>query len=120
MKLKICSLVCGPDGFWGLLQADQSKTDVVERLESATKVLHQIVNAPDKGIPDEVLKGAKCVAVVPGLIKGGFIIAGKHGRGVSTCQLPKGVGVHQPSSLLVAEAGEHRSALNRSTSSCLS
>jgi lipid-binding SYLF domain-containing protein len=90
MKLKICSLVVVLMGFGGLLQADQSKTDGVERLESATKVLHQIVNAPDKGIPDEVLKGAKCVAVVPGLIKGGFIIAGKHGRGVSTCQLPKG------------------------------
>ena len=74
----------------GLLRADQSKTDVTERLETSTKVLHQLVDAPDKGIPDEVLKGAKCIAVVPNLLKGGFIIAGKHGRGVTTCRLPNG------------------------------
>jgi SH3 domain-containing YSC84-like protein 1 len=90
MKLRICSLVVVLLGCSGFLQADQSKTEVVERMQDATKVLHQIVTAPDKGIPDEVLKGAKCVAVVPRLIKGGFIIAGKHGRGVSTCQLPNG------------------------------
>ena len=71
-------------------RADQTKTDVVERLNSSTTTLHQILAAPDKGIPDEVFKGAKCVAVVPGLIKGGFIIAGKHGRGVATCRLPNG------------------------------
>src|SRR5580658_2754330 len=77
-------------GLVGSSRADQTRTDVVERLQSATKSLHQILDTPDKGIPDEVLKGAKCIAVVPGLIKGGFIIAGKHGRGVATCRLPKG------------------------------
>ena len=61
---------------------------MVERLQSSTKVIHQILNTPDKGIPDEVLKGAKCIAVVPGLIKAGFIVGGEHGRGVATCRLP--------------------------------
>ena len=70
--------------------ADQTRTDVVERLQSGTTVLHQMMNTPDKGIPDEVLRGAKCIAVVPGLIKGGFIVAGQHGRGIATCRLPKG------------------------------
>jgi lipid-binding SYLF domain-containing protein len=69
-------------------RADQTKTDVVERLQSSTKVVGQILHTPDKGIPDEVWKGAKCVAVVPGLLKGGFIIAAQHGRGVATCRLP--------------------------------
>jgi lipid-binding SYLF domain-containing protein len=73
-----------------LTPADQTRTDVVERLQSSTQVIHQILNTPDKGIPDEVLKGAKCIAVVPGLIKGGFIIGGKHGRGLTTCRLPNG------------------------------
>lgn len=73
-----------------LSHADQTRTDAIERLQSSTKVVSQILNTPDKGIPDEVWKGAKCVAVVPGLIKGGFIIAGKHGRGVATCRLPSG------------------------------
>jgi SH3 domain-containing YSC84-like protein 1 len=74
----------------GVSWGDQTKTDVVDRLNSSTKALHQILATPDKGIPEEVLKGAKCVAVVPGLIKGGFIVAGKHGRGVATCKLPSG------------------------------
>jgi lipid-binding SYLF domain-containing protein len=69
---------------------DQTKTDVVERLQSATAAMHAILNEPDKGIPEEVLKGAKCIAVVPNLLQGGFIIAGKHGRGVATCRLPSG------------------------------
>jgi len=70
--------------------ADQTRTDVVERLQSSAKAIHEIVAAPDKGIPDEVYKGAKCIAVVPSMIKGGFILGGKHGRGVSTCRLPNG------------------------------
>ena len=74
----------------GVSRADQDKTDAVERLQSAAKTLQQIAQAPDKGIPDEVLKGAKCIAVVPKMIKGGFIFGAKHGRGVSTCRLPNG------------------------------
>lgn len=71
-------------------QADQTRTDVTERLNSATNTLQEITAAPDKGIPDEVLKGAKCIAIVPSMIKGAFIFGGKHGRGVSTCRLPDG------------------------------
>jgi lipid-binding SYLF domain-containing protein len=74
----------------GLAKADEDKTDAVERLQSAAKTLREVAEAPDKGIPDEVFKGAKCITVVPRMIKGGFIIGGKHGRGVSTCRLPNG------------------------------
>ena len=70
--------------------ADQTPTDVADRLNSAAATLQQVTDAPDKGIPEEVLKGAKCVAVVPSMIKGAFIFGGKHGRGVSTCRLPDG------------------------------
>jgi SH3 domain-containing YSC84-like protein 1 len=70
--------------------ADQTKTDVDERLQNAAKTLHEIENTPDKGIPNEVFSGAKCVAVVPSMIKGGFIFGGRHGRGVATCKLPNG------------------------------
>lgn len=70
--------------------ADQTKTDVEDRLASAAQTLQQIENAPDKGIPREVLDGSKCIAVVPSMIKGGFIFGGRHGRGVATCRLPDG------------------------------
>src|SRR6476646_10853226 len=70
--------------------AAQSKDEVNYRLDSATKVLREIMNAPDKGIPEEVLDGAKCVAVVPHMIKGGLVFGAQHGRGIATCRLSKG------------------------------
>jgi lipid-binding SYLF domain-containing protein len=69
---------------------NQTKTDAEERLTSATTALHEIAQAPDKGIPDEIFEGAKCVAVVPSMIKGGFILGGVHGRGVTTCRTANG------------------------------
>ena len=56
----------------------------------AGKVLHEIMGAPDKGIPEEVLEHAKCVAVVPHMIKGGFVFGAENGRGVATCRTAKG------------------------------
>src|SRR5579884_3389678 len=70
--------------------AAQSKEDSIERLNSATAVLQQVLDAPDKGIPEEVFEGAKCVAVVPHLVKAAFIVGGEHGRGVATCRTSKG------------------------------
>ena len=60
------------------------------RLQAAGTVLNQIMAAPDKGIPEEVLNGAKCIAVVPDMAKGGFIVGGEHGRGVVTCRTSHG------------------------------
>lgn len=70
--------------------AGEQKKDVTERLQMATGILSQMASAPDKGIPEEVLDSAKCIAVVPHLVKGGFIFGGKHGRGVATCRTADG------------------------------
>jgi len=70
--------------------AESAREEAVERLDNATKVLHEIMAAPDNGIPEEVLEHAKCVAVVPHLMKGGFIIGAEHGKGVATCRTAKG------------------------------
>ena len=86
-KVMAFALLLGLSGF---CFAEQTKTDVDERLQSAAKVLQEVENAPDHGIPNDVLSGAKCVAVVPSMIKGGFIFGGRHGRGVATCRLPNG------------------------------
>jgi lipid-binding SYLF domain-containing protein len=66
--------------------AGSAREDSVDRLQSSVDVLHAAMSTPDKGIPEEVLSGAKCILVVPNLIKGGFIFGGKHGRGVATCR----------------------------------
>jgi lipid-binding SYLF domain-containing protein len=64
--------------------------DTVERLKLSTDVLTALMATPDNGIPEEVLDNAKCVLVVPHLIKGGFILGGKHGRGIATCRTSNG------------------------------
>jgi len=64
--------------------------DSTARLQNAGVVLHEIMAAPDKGIPEEVLNDAKCIAVVPNMGKGGFIVGGEHGRGVVTCRTSHG------------------------------
>ena len=71
---------------FGLMAWADHKEDATERLDKATAVLNQIMSTPDKGIPEEVLENAKCIAVVPHLIKGGFVFGAKHGRGVATCR----------------------------------
>ena len=61
-----------------------------KRVESAATVLDEIQGAPDQGIPQEVLGSAECVAVIPTLLKGGFIVGGRYGKGVASCRTPKG------------------------------
>jgi len=71
-----------------VLAAD--KSEVQDRLDKSSKVLQEILAAPDKGIPEEVLAKTKCISVVPHMIKGGLGFGGQHGRGVSTCKTPQG------------------------------
>lgn len=76
----------------GVSRADdlKGKEEADERLQKAAAALHNLADTPDKGIPDEVLEGTKCIAVVPNLTKGGFIFGAQRGRGVTTCRLPGG------------------------------
>jgi lipid-binding SYLF domain-containing protein len=75
---------------FALLSCSLSFADAAGRAETAATVLSEIMSAPDKGIPEEVLGSAKCVAVVPTLLKGGFIFGGAHGRGLATCRTGDG------------------------------
>jgi lipid-binding SYLF domain-containing protein len=70
--------------------AADEETKVSERVDAAAQVLNDIQGAPDKGIPQEVLGSAECVAVVPSMLKGGFIVGAKYGRGLASCRTPKG------------------------------
>ncbi|MGO8983241.1 MAG: lipid-binding SYLF domain-containing protein [Terriglobales bacterium] len=70
--------------------AASDREDTIIRMQKSVDVITAIMATPDKGIPEEVLTGAKCIVVVPNLVKAGFIIGGKHGRGVATCRTPEG------------------------------
>jgi lipid-binding SYLF domain-containing protein len=61
-----------------------------QRAQSAATVLDEIMATPDRGIPVEILDSAKCIAIVPSLLKGGFIVGGAHGRGLATCRIANG------------------------------
>jgi SH3 domain-containing YSC84-like protein 1 len=74
----------------GNLWAASGRQDSIERLHMSSDTLHAMINAPDKGIPEEVLASAKCIVVVPHLVKGGFILGAEHGRGIATCRTSKG------------------------------
>ena len=68
-------------------------TDMKEgasQAEKAAKVFGEIMATPDKGIPTDLLNKAECVAVFPGVVKAGFIVGGKAGRGVASCRTPSG------------------------------
>ena len=68
--------------------AEDSKA--VERVQAAASVLDDIMGTADKAIPEEVLKSAECVAVVPSLLKGGFVVGARYGRGLASCRTEKG------------------------------
>ena len=70
--------------------ADTARQSAIDRIQDASVVLQQIMAAPDKGIPDEVMEHAKCIAVVPHLVKAGFVFGGEGGSGVATCRTAHG------------------------------
>src|SRR5271170_7760397 len=74
----------------GNIWAGTGHQDSIDRLRMSSDVIHAILDAPDKGIPEEVVSGAKCIVVVPHLVKGGFIFGAEHGRGIASCRTPEG------------------------------
>ena len=91
MRKTISLLLMSFMGMFGTYAlASSARQDSVARLDKSVDVIHAIMSTPDKGIPEEVLSGAKCILVVPDLVKGGFIFGGKHGRGVASCRTADG------------------------------
>jgi lipid-binding SYLF domain-containing protein len=62
------------------------KTKNVERLDEATTVIQEVMNTPDKGIPQDLMDKANCVVVIPGVKKGAFILGAEYGKGYATCR----------------------------------
>jgi SH3 domain-containing YSC84-like protein 1 len=70
--------------------ADDDENKAADRVKSASTILEEIQAAPDTGIPDEVMGSAECVAVVPSMLKAGFVFGARYGRGVASCRTAKG------------------------------
>jgi SH3 domain-containing YSC84-like protein 1 len=91
MKKTMLVMLMGCMGLIGTIAtAGTARQDSIARLQSSVDVLQSVMATPDKGIPEEVLSNAKCIVVVPDLVKGGFIFGGKHGRGIASCRTANG------------------------------
>jgi SH3 domain-containing YSC84-like protein 1 len=77
-------------GFLAQCGAESEHVKDLHRLNHAARVLSETMRAPDQRIPDHILKGARCIAVVPHLVKGGFIFGAEEGKGVATCRTARG------------------------------
>lgn len=94
MKLRwIAAIALGA----GLLSA----ADAPDRLEAASSALKEVMETPDRAIPQDLLNRAQCIVIVPGLKKGAFIFGAKYGRGFVSCRRSGGVGWSAPGSIRV-------------------
>jgi lipid-binding SYLF domain-containing protein len=69
---------------------DKDQSDIEKRIDNAAKVLDEIMATPDKGIPDKIMSDAKCIAVIPSMVKIAVGFGGSHGKGIATCRLDDG------------------------------
>lgn len=74
---------------WPVMAAS-NRSDDIERINNSAQVFQEIMATPDKGVPQELLDSAKCIAIVPNQKKAAFGIGGTYGKGLATCRTPKG------------------------------
>ena len=60
--------------------------EAVERMDTAARVLAEVMGTPERGIPQDLISRAHCVVIVPGVKKVGFIFGGRYGKGVVSCR----------------------------------
>ena len=70
-----------------------------ERLRASAEDLKEMMNASDKGIPQDLLNKASCLVIIPNLKAGGFIAGAEYGKGFFTCRRQSGVGWHAPGAI---------------------
>ncbi|MGC1449989.1 MAG: lipid-binding SYLF domain-containing protein [Candidatus Sulfotelmatobacter sp.] len=85
LVLSMCSIFIGVS--WS---DDKDQSDIAKRIDASANVLNEIMATPDKAIPDKVMSDAKCVAVIPSMVKIAVGIGGNHGKGVATCRTATG------------------------------
>jgi lipid-binding SYLF domain-containing protein len=81
--------------------AAEKESKVIDRLDASVDVLHDMMHASDKGIPQNLLDKAQCVVVAPNMKKAGFIFGAKYGRGFAMCRRPSHVGWSAPAAVQI-------------------
>src|SRR5580700_10567392 len=73
----------------GVFASERRDADL-DRIQTASSVLSQIMSAPDRAIPDSIMSGAKCIAIMPSMLKASFVFGANYGKGVATCRTATG------------------------------
>ncbi len=87
--LALCSVLLLAGAGWST-DKEKDQSDIEKRIDNSAKVLDEIMSTPDKGIPDKIMSDAKCIAVVPSMVKIAVGFGGNHGKGVATCRTETG------------------------------
>jgi SH3 domain-containing YSC84-like protein 1 len=98
MKLFIATTVLTAMSLTPLFAADD---EPAKRLHEATAVFSEIMDAPDKGIPRELLGNAHCIVIVPDLKTAAFVVGGKYGKGYLSCRNKSAVGWSAPATVRI-------------------
>src|SRR5579872_3713429 len=101
MRRKVITVLAIAGTMGTLAIAAERETKVDERLDASAETLTEMMHASDHGIPQDLLNKAKCVVVVPGMKKAGFIFGAKYGRGFATCRREGGSGWSAPAAMQV-------------------
>jgi SH3 domain-containing YSC84-like protein 1 len=83
------------------LVAVEGPADTIKRLSEANDVVTDMTKISDKGIPEDLIRKAQCIVVIPGLKKGGFIIGAKYGKGFISCRHPSDAGWTSPAAVRI-------------------
>lgn len=75
---------------WPAMAPASERTEATQTIQKADQAFQQIMQAPDKRIPNELLESAKCVAIIPGELKFAFVLGGQYGRGLAMCRTANG------------------------------
>jgi lipid-binding SYLF domain-containing protein len=95
MRIDRLGIICLSAGL--LYGAENAET----RLQTSAEVLTEVMSAPDKGIPQDLLEKSQCIVIVPGLKKGAFIVGAKYGKGYVSCRRHSGSGWSAPAGVIV-------------------
>jgi SH3 domain-containing YSC84-like protein 1 len=87
---KLIALICLTGAATLSAHAAADKATLDSRVQAATQTISEIMNVPDKAIPNKIVQQATCIGVIPGLKKGAFIFGAEYGRGVVTCRTGHG------------------------------
>jgi lipid-binding SYLF domain-containing protein len=100
-NLKCCICVLAVSALSSAALAADREVKLADRLDASADTLTDMMHASDRGIPHDLLDKAKCVVVIPGMKKVGFIFGGKYGSGFAVCRRPGNVGWSAPAAMRV-------------------